>query len=56
MERVEEVMIDPVCGEEVNPVDSDYQAHYRGKIYFFCSLNCQIDFQEAPERYVGRYA
>lgn len=45
-------VIDPVCGTELVSDDTDYQARYLGTAYYFCSLNCQLDFQEEPEKYL----
>lgn len=57
MERAtREVEIDPVCGEEVHPDNSEYYCAYDGKTYRFCCLGCQWDFEEAPEKFVGPYA
>ncbi len=56
MEQMREMLVDPVCGEEIDPEESDYLASYQGELYFFCSLNCQLDFEEAPEKFVGPYA
>ena len=53
MERTREAMVDPVCGEEVVAGDNEYISRYRGVTYYFCCLNCQLDFEEAPERYLG---
>lgn len=52
MEKLRETMIDPVCGEEVEPRESHYRARYRDKTYFLCSLACQLAFQEDPEHYL----
>lgn len=42
---------DPVCGSEVS--ESDAAVHeYEGQIYYFCSDDCQEEFQENPEQYV----
>lgn len=56
MDTMQDQIIDPVCGEQVDPEESLYQARYCGQTYHFCGLNCQLDFQEAPEQYVGRHA
>ncbi|HEX2949816.1 MAG TPA: YHS domain-containing protein [Armatimonadota bacterium] len=53
METTPELAIDPVCGEEIDTSESDYASKYQGTTYYFCSLNCQLDFEENPERYLG---
>jgi Cu+-exporting ATPase len=42
---------DPVCGMEVDP-HSHGEATYLGRIYHFCSGDCQAAFQREPEKYV----
>lgn len=53
MEQMREMIIDPVCGEELSPEDAQYTSLFQGETYFFCCLDCQLDFEEAPEDYVG---
>jgi YHS domain-containing protein len=53
MEKTHELMVDPVCGEEIEPGENDYISRYHGQTYYFCCLNCQLDFEEAPEKYLG---
>lgn len=55
MEEIQQIVFDPVCGEEVEAETSLFQARYAGKTYHFCGMDCQLEFQEAPELYVGRY-
>lgn len=56
MEQMRESVVDPVCGEELDPTENDYRTKYQGQEYYFCCLNCQLDFEEAPEKFVGPYA
>ena len=44
---------DPVCGMEVDPETAPGMSEYNGKMYYFCSLGCKLDFDKAPENYVG---
>ncbi|HET6375570.1 MAG TPA: heavy metal translocating P-type ATPase, partial [Methylocella sp.] len=43
---------DPVCGMEVDPVSSGFQAEYGGGTYYFCSARCKEKFTAEPARYV----
>ncbi|WP_390533058.1 YHS domain-containing protein [Sulfurisphaera ohwakuensis] len=45
------MMIDPVCGMEVNE-SSQYKTMYKGKIYYFCSSACKKAFEKDPEKYL----
>lgn len=42
---------DPVCGMNVDPKSAAGSMEWQGKTYYFCSANCQRQFQQAPERY-----
>ena len=43
--------IDPVCGMTVEEADAAATAEYRGKTYYFCSVDCKEEFEENPEDY-----
>jgi YHS domain-containing protein len=47
------MVVDPVCGEALVPAESEHRSHYQGKTYHFCCLPCQLEFAEAPEKYLG---
>lgn len=44
----------PVCGMEVDPKEGPLQQSYQGKTYYFCSEECQQEFNQEPQRYVGQ--
>jgi len=44
---------DPVCNMAVSQ-ESEYQTHFAGKQYFFCSSHCLQKFQEDPKRYANK--
>ncbi|BCU67153.1 YHS domain-containing protein [Sulfolobales archaeon HS-7] len=44
-------MKDPVCGMEVGET-SNYKTMYKGKIYYFCSSHCKVEFEKNPEVYI----
>ena len=45
--------IDPVCGMEVDMGTSLLTTRHQGKIYYFCSIGCQLAFEREPERYLA---
>jgi YHS domain-containing protein len=44
---------DPVCGMMVDPKTSR-KSEYRGKTYYFCSAGCMREFDQNPEKFVGK--
>lgn len=42
---------DPVCGMNVNPASSP-KSEYKGKSYYFCSLDDKKEFDKAPSTYI----
>lgn len=44
---------DPVCGMEKPEREFKFNTEYKGKIYYFCSLNCQRMFEGTPRGYTG---
>ncbi len=44
---------DPVCGMNVNPDEAIDYDDYKGKTYYFCSIECAEKFESDPERYAG---
>ena len=45
--------IDVVCGMEVDPTSAPAEMEHRGKIYYFCSTDCQQEFEDDPEAYMA---
>ena len=43
---------DPVCGMEIKNKAKAEKAEYNGKIYFFCTPLCKIQFEQEPEKYL----
>lgn len=43
--------VDPICEMTVDNTVED-TAHYKGKIYGFCSVHCKESFKEDPANYV----
>lgn len=50
------MVIDPVCGMEVNDETAAGKSEYRGEIYYFCSPGCKRAFDQNPEQYVSGQA
>jgi YHS domain-containing protein len=42
---------DPMCGMEVDEERAAGKREYQGRIYYFCSSDCQQRFEEDPTRY-----
>ena len=43
-----DVVIDPICGMELNREEVNEQAEYGGRVYYFCSANCRNQFDVDP--------
>jgi YHS domain-containing protein len=43
---------DHVCGMPVSAGISD-TAHYKGKVYGFCSKECKDEFVKTPDKYLS---
>ena len=41
---------DPVCGMLVEH-DGSPMTVYNGSVYFFCARGCQLEFEQAPQRF-----
>ncbi len=44
--------VDPVCGMEVDTATAQYKTVYKGRIYYFCSHQCKVEFEKNPEYYL----
>jgi len=44
--------VDPVCGMTVDPATAE-KATFKGKTYYFCSLDEKKEFEKTPEKFVG---
>ena len=47
------MVVDPVCGMEVNPEDAAAAWQHAGATYYFCSVHCMDRFREDPERFLS---
>lgn len=46
--------IDLVCGTRVNESKAAGKTGYAGAMYYFCSKECQRNFEQAPGNYIGQ--
>jgi nucleotide-binding universal stress UspA family protein/YHS domain-containing protein len=49
-----ETPFDPVSGEDVDLAGAAYTAEYRGRTFAFTSFEHKLQFEGAPEAYIGR--
>lgn len=45
---------DPVCGMEIKDISKSDKKEYKGKIYYFCTTLCMIQFEHEPEKYINK--
>ena len=48
------ISTDPVCGRRVDEAKAPAKTSYSGVTYYFCSKECQREFERAPAEYTGR--
>jgi YHS domain-containing protein len=46
--------IDPVCGKKVDEAKAAGKVGYAGEMYYFCSTDCKMKFEEDPGVYIGQ--
>jgi Cu+-exporting ATPase len=46
--------VDPVCGASVDEDRAAAKTTYAGQTYYFCSKECQTNFEDAPATYIGQ--
>src|SRR5215831_18172009 len=44
--------MDPVCGMTVEPETAAAETTVDGRDYYFCSANCQREFEKNPQRFI----
>jgi Cu+-exporting ATPase len=47
------LVVDPVCGMEVDPEKTLHHAEHAGRTYHFCCAGCRTKFVADPERYLA---
>lgn len=48
------MVIDLVCGMEVDEKTTKYKTEYMGKTFYFCSPGCKTAFEKNPMKYMGK--
>lgn len=48
------LMIDPVCGMDVDPATAAAKSVYEGKTYYFCDKNEKAQFDKEPEKFLKK--
>jgi len=48
------VVVDPVCGMDIETKDAKHTYEYKGKTYYFCCDSCKKSFSKKPEKYLGK--
>ena len=46
--------VDPVCGMTVDESKAAAKTTYAGQTYYFCSKECQRNFELEPAHYIGQ--
>jgi Cu+-exporting ATPase len=46
--------LDPVCGRKVDEATAVARTGYAGEMYYFCSVDCQMKFEEDPGGFIGQ--
>ena len=46
------MVIDLVCGMEIDPKTAAGKSEYQGQTYYFCSTGCKKDFDKDPQKYI----
>ncbi len=47
------MVIDPVCGMEIDPKTAAGKSEFQGKTYYFCSLGCKKSFDKDPQKFLS---
>jgi Ala-tRNA(Pro) deacylase len=45
------VVIDPICGVALAPEKARGHSVHKGETYYFCSLGCEMEFDDNPDAY-----
>jgi Cu+-exporting ATPase len=46
------MVMDQVCGCEVDETAAQFKSEHGGKTYFFCTAGCKAKFDSDPQRWV----
>ncbi len=45
------MVIDVICGMEIDEKNTKWKSEYKGEIFYFCGPLCKMEFDENPEKY-----
>ena len=45
---------DLVCGMEIEKATAAATTQYQGKTYYFCAVACKKQFDQNPQKFVGK--
>jgi YHS domain-containing protein len=48
------MVIDPVCGMEVDERKAAAESDYKGQKYYFCAVGCKKAFDKDSEKYIAK--
>ncbi len=48
---VRDMVIDVICGMEIDEKKAKWKSEYKGKTFYFCGPLCKMEFDENPEKY-----
>ena len=47
------MVLDVVCGMEIDEKTAKWKTEYKGKTYYFCGPMCKMEFEENPQKYAS---
>lgn len=56
MSEITDSVKDPVCGTMLEKNETERTSEYGGELYYFCSAQCQNDFEAAPASFIRKVA
>ena len=45
------MVVDVVCGMEIDEKTAKWKTEFEGKTYYFCGPMCKLEFDENPKKY-----
>ena len=46
------MVLDVVCGMEIDEKTAKWKSEYKGKTCYFCGHMCKLEFDETPPKYM----
>ena len=46
------MVVDVVCGMQIDEKTAKYNSVYKGETFYFCGPMCKLEFDENPEKYL----